>query len=175
MQSGERGASKGKSIAEKGREWMRRGRETVPHGWLEDVWVSMGAGQAHSASGTLWLPSFHFSQPCFHTASANAFSCQKTTLMTVEKAPVLEPVFRRCKFFPYSSRAPPSSTSHGKMTEIKPVPWQVVQHLGDIRVALNNRNSSELPSRGLKHQGKSRTPPTWPFPQCPGESGVQKP
>ena len=57
------------------------------------------------------------SQPGFTLHSANVFSC---TLLTVEKAPVGEPVFRRCKCFHYSPFAPPSSTSHGKMTKIKP-------------------------------------------------------
>lgn len=60
------------------------------------------------------------SQPCFTLHSANAFSCQKSTLLTVEKAPVGDPVFRRSKCFPYSPFAPPSSTSLGKMTKIKP-------------------------------------------------------
>lgn len=113
--------------------------------WLESVRVSVGAGQIHGApthkhmQSTLFdflLPS-PVSQPCFTLHSANAFSCQKSTLLTVEKAPVGEPVFRRCKCFPYSPLALPSSISHGKMTKIS---------LGDIRVALNSRDSGELPS-----------------------------
>lgn len=50
--------------------------------------------------------------------------------MIVEKAPVLETVFRGWKCFLYSPLAPPSYTPHGKVTKIKPYLWQAVQRLG---------------------------------------------